>query len=116
MDYFLVHGQDQSGSRKNENLHALYAILNYAEDVYTCRRKMQLNFLGEDFDASQCNKSCDNCKGDVKVVQRDVSELAKSILNLVMDLHNNNTKFNVTCNMLIDVLRGKKVNSKVLDH
>ena len=54
-DFFIITNQGSSGSRKNENLHALYAILDYCEEPYLCRRKMQLNFLGEDFDETRCN-------------------------------------------------------------
>ena len=44
-----------TGARKKENLHALYSILEYCEETYLCRRKMQLQFLGEAFNSSNCN-------------------------------------------------------------
>lgn len=39
-DYFIMANNDNSGVRKNENLHALYSILGYCEEPYTCRRKL----------------------------------------------------------------------------
>jgi bloom syndrome protein len=53
-DFFIVSNKDNTSGRKNENLHALYSILEYCEEPYICRRKMQLNFLGEDFDEKKC--------------------------------------------------------------
>lgn len=39
-DFFIITNQGSSGQRKNENVHALYAILDYCEEPYLCRRKM----------------------------------------------------------------------------
>ena len=61
-DYFIINNTDNTNNRKNENLHALYSILDYCEEPYICRRKMQLKFLGEEFSESLCNAMCDNCK------------------------------------------------------
>jgi bloom syndrome protein len=61
-DFFILTNQGSSGSRKNENLHALYSILDYCEEPHLCRRKMQLLFLGEEFDESRCQGMCDNCR------------------------------------------------------
>lgn len=41
-DFFIVTNSASSGARKKENLHALYSILEYCEETYQCRRKMQL--------------------------------------------------------------------------
>ena len=39
-DYFILTNCDNTKGRKNENLHALYSILNYCEEPYICRRKL----------------------------------------------------------------------------
>ena len=45
-------------------------MVRYCEDKYTCRRKAQLDYLGEkDFDISLCNKTCDNCKKNLNFVE-----------------------------------------------
>ncbi len=69
--------------RTNENIHALYAILDYCEEPFLCRRKMQLNFLGEDFDAARCKEMCDNCRKALKVVEVDRTSEAQTILKFV---------------------------------
>lgn len=79
-DYLIVTHRDQTKERKNENLHGLYSILNYCEELNVCRRQMQLNFLGESFDDKNCNKMCDNCKRPYTFEDLDVTAEAKVIL------------------------------------
>lgn len=67
-DFFIVTNNDNTKNRKNENLHALYSILDYCEEPFVCRRKLQLEFLGEKFDEKRCNQMCDNCMQNLKVV------------------------------------------------
>ena len=61
-DWHIVTAQGSTKGRKNENLHGLYSILEYCEEPYACRRKLQLQFLGEEFDEQKCDKMCDNCR------------------------------------------------------
>jgi superfamily II DNA helicase RecQ len=56
-----VTNTDNTMGRKNENLHALYKIIEFCEEPYLCRRKVLLNYLSEDFRAQNCNHFCDNC-------------------------------------------------------
>lgn len=95
-DYFIVNNNTSSNLRKNENLHALYSILQYCEEPYKCRRMLQLNFLGEDFDPNRCNGKCDNCKQELKVVPKDVTREAKKICKLISEFQNSNC--NITMN------------------
>ena len=76
---------DNTKNRKNQNLHALYSILDYCEEPYECRRKLQLNFLGEEFDKINCRQMCDNCRDEKKLVQKDVTKDACKIVELVKD-------------------------------
>ena len=48
-----------------------------------CRRKMQLNFLGEEFDEIACKGMCDNCRKSVNVVESDRSKEALTIVKLL---------------------------------
>lgn len=67
-DYFIVNNQQSTGVRKNENLLGLYSILDYCENIYECRRKLQLDYLGEAFDPKLCDKMCDNCRKGMVVL------------------------------------------------
>lgn len=39
-DFFIVENDENTNIRKNQNLHALYSILNYCEEPFLCRRKL----------------------------------------------------------------------------
>ena len=73
-DFLIFSNNDNTRIRKDENLQALYSILEYCEEPYICRRKMQLNFLGEEFDEKKCKNMCDNCKLGLKVINKDVTQ------------------------------------------
>ena len=88
-DFFIVTNNDNTKNRKNENLHALYSILDYCEEPFLCRRKLQLEFLGEKFDEKKCHQMCDNCMQNLKVVDSDVSMEAKKLLTLIIDFTQN---------------------------
>lgn len=36
----------------------------FCYDRLSCRRVLQLSYLGENFDRTLCNKKCDNCQRD----------------------------------------------------
>jgi bloom syndrome protein len=105
-DFFIITNQGSSGSRKNENIHALYAILDYCEEPYLCRRKMQLNFLGEDFNEDRCNKMCDNCRKGLTVVESDRTHEAQLIVRFIQRCQDYQNR--VTAKMVTELLRGKK--------
>lgn len=82
-NFFIVTNKDNTSGRKNENLYALYSILEYCEEPFICRRKMQLNFLGEEFDEKNCNQMCDNCRQGLKLIDRDYTAEATIIVQFV---------------------------------
>lgn len=55
----------------------LNEIASYAE-TSVCRRKMILHYFGEEFDESNCNNGCDNCKNP-----RNKSEGKHFVVNLL---------------------------------
>ena len=99
-----------TGARKKQNLVALYSILEYCEEPYVCRRLMQLKFLGEDFDATGCNRMCDNCKTGLRLSSNDLTESALKVLDFLQDAQI--ARNNFTMNHVTQFLRGKKVDSK----
>jgi RecQ zinc-binding len=87
-----VTNNGSSNARKNENVHALYAMLAYCEETYLCRRFLQLRFLGEKFDSTKCNNMCDNCKQasgqGLKIEKVDYSSHAKTLVQFVQNCYN----------------------------
>ncbi len=58
-------------------------IIAYAE-TSSCRRKFLLHYFGEQYDAAECNKNCDNCKHpkERKVVTDEMHQALKIITEL----------------------------------
>lgn len=105
-DFFIITNKDNTGNRKNQNIHALYSILEYCEEPFICRRKMQMNFLGEEFDEKDCRQMCDNCRKGFEVRGMNRQQEALVILNLIRKCSQYQSK--VTYKQAIELLRGKK--------
>lgn len=58
-------------------------MASYCENDTECRRRIQLNHFGEQFDRANCKRMCDNCKSTGVVAEKDVSNDARSFLNLI---------------------------------
>ena len=57
INYFI---EQKEGNEKRVAIQHLDAIVRYAEDERTCRRKPLLNYFGESYAADNCS-NCDNC-------------------------------------------------------
>ncbi|HEY5728907.1 MAG TPA: DNA helicase RecQ [Anaerolineales bacterium] len=57
INYFI---DQKNGNEKRVAIEHLNAIVRYAEDERTCRRKPLLNYFGESYSADTCS-NCDNC-------------------------------------------------------
>jgi len=82
-------------------------MVQYAEDQFSCRRQLQLEYFGEKIDKSICKKTCDNCKNGNKFMEKDVTLKAKEIIQLFL----NRTIQKKTFLQLIDFLRKKLKNN-----
>ena len=96
----------QSTRRKIDQL---YTCLRYCEDDFRCRRTMQLEFFGESFHKSKCRGTCDNCKAGREIEKRDLTEMAKSVLNLLSAIQaQRKNGMGVTLLQLTELFRGSK--------
>jgi ATP-dependent DNA helicase RecQ len=84
----------------------LNAIVRYAEDEMTCRRKPLLNYFGESFQADTCS-NCDNCTS-APTQLTDITIFAQKFLSCVKRA---DEKFGA--GHIADILLGSK-NEKVL--
>lgn len=85
----------------------LFETSSYAESAQ-CRRKMLLHYFGEQFDADDCNKMCDNCRHPKE--KTDVTAEMVKALSAINGLGN---KFNLK--HISKVLTGTKI-QEVTDH
>jgi bloom syndrome protein len=68
---------------------------------------MQLMFLGEEFDAKNCGKMCDNCRQGLRVIEQDYTTESSKVLEFVRV--NSNYKCNVTLKMIVELFKGRKL-------
>ncbi len=89
---FTAGEQSTSGEARQIHIDNLQRISNYAENMKDCRRALQLNYFGENFDAKECaarsDTICDNCKRVVSITlskrkrSRSLySEIVQSVTN-----------------------------------
>ncbi|KAI5593411.1 hypothetical protein BDE02_03G013400 [Populus trichocarpa] len=66
-----------------KNTENLLRMVSYSENDVDCRRLLQLLHFGEKFDAGNCGNTCDNCSKIKTLVERDVTESTKQLVELV---------------------------------
>jgi ATP-dependent DNA helicase RecQ len=103
LNYFI---DQKSGDEKRVATQHLDAIVRYAEDERTCRRKPLLNYFGESYAAENCS-SCDNCTS-APTPLTDITVFAQKFLSCVKRA---DEKFGA--GHIVDILLGSK-NEKVL--
>ena len=107
-DYLISLSNENSA--QDINLNELQSMIEYCENIYICRRKQQLNYFGEDFDSKNCNKTCDNCKSGRIGYEKDVTEIAKVIINVL----SGDRSFINTMIQVAGFLKGKNTGKKNL--
>uniref|UniRef100_A0A0E0KQU8 DNA 3'-5' helicase n=1 Tax=Oryza punctata TaxID=4537 RepID=A0A0E0KQU8_ORYPU len=84
--------------------------VSYCENDVDCRRLLQLIHFGEMFNPSCCAKTCDNCLKEFRWVEKDVTNIARQLVDLVMM-----TKQTFSTTHILEVYRGS-VNQNVKKH
>lgn len=97
---------NQYSAATRRKIDQLYSCLRYCEDKFECRRTLQLQFFGEKFDQSNCNKTCDNCRAGLVAEKRNVTNEAREILQLLSSINSQNR--NSTLVSLSELWRGSK--------
>jgi len=78
INYFI---DQKAGDEKRIAIGHLDAIVRYAEDELTCRRKPLLNYFGESYSAQTCS-NCDNCTS-APTELTDITVFAQKFLSCV---------------------------------
>jgi ATP-dependent DNA helicase RecQ len=105
INYFI---KQKVGSEKLAAEQHLDAMVQFAEDQNTCRRKPLLNYFGEKYTQTNCS-NCDNCKAEAPILQ-DITVPVQKFLSCVKRCDEGFGAAHIT-----DVLRGSKA-EKVLQH
>lgn len=97
----IVDG-DGNQEQKERQMVMLNRVSAFCDNQSDCRRTEVLRYFGEDFDASQCGKRCDNCQAGLVFEQQDFSEYAIAAIRVVQAQHK------LTANQCADILLGKR--------
>ncbi|KAK9110147.1 hypothetical protein Sjap_018207 [Stephania japonica] len=65
------------------NIENLLRMVHYSENDVDCRRLLQLLHFGEKFDGANCSKTCDNCHRALSYTEKDVTNAARQLVELV---------------------------------
>ncbi len=103
INYFI---DQKEGNEKRVAIQHLDAIVRYAEDEQSCRRKPLLNYFGESTSAETCS-NCDNCTSAPTPLM-DITIFAQKFLSCIKRA---DEKFGA--GHIVDILLGSK-NEKVL--
>jgi ATP-dependent DNA helicase RecQ len=103
LSYFI---DQKAGNEKRVAIEHLNAIVRYAEDEITCRRKPLLNYFGEETSTDNCS-NCDNCTS-APTPLTDITVYAQKFLSCVKRA---DEKFGA--GHIVDILLGSE-NEKVL--
>ncbi|CAN1804893.1 ATP-dependent DNA helicase Q-like 4A [Linum perenne] len=66
-----------------KNTENLLRMVSYCENDVDCRRLLQLVHFGEKFNSGNCKKTCDNCTNTKSLVEKDVTQIAKQLIELI---------------------------------
>jgi superfamily II DNA helicase RecQ len=97
----MIDKGDGNREQKLQQRENLREVIKYSENKSDCRRKLVLRYFGEDFNESQCNRTCDNCERSTKSTKVDRTAYALKALTLAKDIDDR-----FTLNMLLDAFRG----------
>lgn len=91
--------RDKPLSEREVGAQLINETVSYAESA-VCRRKILLNYFGEDYDTGQCSKMCDNCNSPKE--QMEAKAETHHVLKII---HGLDEQF--TMDYLMHILMGK---------
>src|SRR5918993_3621504 len=75
--------RDKPLSEREVGAQLIHETVSYAESA-VCRRKILLNYFGEDYDTGQCTQMCDNCNSPKDLIEAKLQAL--QVLKIIKGL------------------------------
>ncbi|EWZ27746.1 bloom syndrome protein [Fusarium oxysporum Fo47] len=98
----LIADGECNNEQKERQMSMLNRVTAFCDNKSDCRRVEILRYVGEDFTAAQCCKTCDNCKAGLIFEQREFSEYAIAAIRVVQ------AQRRITAVQCADILMGRK--------
>jgi len=106
-EFFAQHS---TGSMKNKQDQSweVTNMIRYCEEMFECRRVLQLAYFGEKFKKEDCKQTCDNCKAGRVPFLKDVTAEAKIVVEYLMNSSQGPTSKQLTNYLFSGKLRETK--------
>ncbi|KAJ3017890.1 ATP-dependent DNA helicase sgs1 [Thoreauomyces humboldtii] len=101
----LIQKGEGSWEQKERQRNSLRQMVAFCENTLDCRRQQVLAYFAEKFDRAKCNRTCDNCKRDLKGITKDVRQEVKDIISLVQQFRHKK----VSVGHCMDIYRGLRL-------
>jgi bloom syndrome protein len=106
VEFLIKNEENTTPAFKTHLLENLNTMVSYCENQVDCRRKLQLQYLGEEFDSNDCRGTCDNCRTAAPHVRKDVTEASSDMIDLLKEATRMNVQ--ITSNQLVQVFKGQE--------
>ena len=97
----MIDKGDGDREQKQQQRDNLRDVITFCENKIDCRRSQVLGYLGERFDKSKCNRTCDNCERNTELTIVDRTAYAVKALRLAQEIDDRYTLIG-----LLDAFRG----------
>lgn len=97
----MIDQGDGDREQKQQQRDNLRDVITFCENKIDCRRAQVLGYFGENFDKSQCNRTCDNCERNTELTIVDRTSYALKALKLAQEIDDRYTLIG-----LLDAFRG----------
>jgi superfamily II DNA helicase RecQ len=97
----MIDQGDGDREQKQQQRDNLRDVITFCENKIDCRRAQVLGYFGENFDKSQCNRTCDNCERNTELTIVDRTNYALNALKLAQEIDDRYTLIG-----LLDAFRG----------
>lgn len=101
-DYLYFNSPYNDKQFMRHKFHLLYKFLDFIEEPFHCRRKLQLNLLGEQYDSKNWNSKCDNWLNYNNVTETEITSDAQLILEIIKSSGKKHTLLQT-----VDILKGR---------
>ena len=75
-----------SSEEKQRQKDGVHEVVKYCKNEVDCRRVQVLQYFDQTFNPADCHSSCNNCLVKLDVIEEDVSEAAKTIIQITQSL------------------------------
>ncbi|KAI5152800.1 bloom syndrome protein [Enteropsectra breve] len=105
LEFMINKNFQATAEQKARQREELKYVVQYCENRSDCRRMQVLQHFGEEFQAEQCRKTCDNCMKNL-IVKKDYTKEGREIIEMIGEVERTGGRISLI--QAIDVYRGSQ--------